>query len=277
MLLRPHDGGVIAIGQPAHAWLSAQIAAGWGNERFGAVVPQDEVCLATAQHDIGMAAWDVAPTLDPASGLPWSFLEMPLEIHLDLWLHAPERLLAQSRYAALLVSMHGSALYGRRVRDGLDADRLPAVQAYLTSQETLQRKLIASLGADPLTAPLVDETLIARNQRLIWTWDYLSLALCLDWAPSAITRVPTTTAPVPIEIRHPAGARWEGHGHSESSGLGHAALRFELDPWPLTHDELTVRCEGRLLTDTFDDEELMRAALGDADWVTLAFTLCRPE
>jgi hypothetical protein len=39
VLLRRDGDGVVAIGQPAHAWVSGQFARAWGNERFGAVDP----------------------------------------------------------------------------------------------------------------------------------------------------------------------------------------------------------------------------------------------
>src|SRR5947209_2058622 len=125
MPLRDGGGGpVVAIGQASHAWLSGQLARAWGNERFGGVVPREEVCLAATQHDIGMALWDTAPTFNPQTGLPHSFMEMPLATHLELWSAAPQRVYTQSRYAALLVSMHGTALYERR-----DLTRLPETDA----------------------------------------------------------------------------------------------------------------------------------------------------
>ena len=119
MLLRNDRGGVLAIGQTSHAWISGQLARAWGNARFPAPEPRDEVCLAAEQHDIGMAQWDLEPTGNPNTGLPYSFMEMPLTEHLGLWSAAPRRLLTQSRYAALLVSMHGARLYARRDQDAL--------------------------------------------------------------------------------------------------------------------------------------------------------------
>src|SRR2546429_8619389 len=77
MLHREDETGLILIGQPAHAWVSGQLARAWGNERFGRFEPWEEVCLAAEQHDIGMAAWDAAPELNEASGLPYSFRELP--------------------------------------------------------------------------------------------------------------------------------------------------------------------------------------------------------
>src|SRR3954447_15129244 len=114
VLLRRDGDDVIAIGQPAHWWVSVQLARVWGNDRFGAVEPWEEVCLAAEQHDVGMADWERAPTLNPATGLPRSFMELELDEHLDIWWQAAPLVLPQSRYAAVLVSMHGTALYERR-------------------------------------------------------------------------------------------------------------------------------------------------------------------
>src|SRR5581483_9426650 len=114
MLLREDDRGVLAIGQPSHAWISAQLARAWGNAAFGDVHPYEEVCLAAEQHDIGMAGWDLEPSLNPQTQLPHSFIQMPLGVHIGLWGAAARRLLRQSRYAALLTSMHGVRLYEMR-------------------------------------------------------------------------------------------------------------------------------------------------------------------
>src|SRR5947209_12055357 len=114
MLLREDGDGWLAIGQPSHAWISGQLARAWGNERFGIVEPFEEVCLAAEQHDVGWAERDLAPIHNPQAGLPRSFMEMPLELHLGLFTDGPRNLLSQSRYAALLVSMHGWRLYARR-------------------------------------------------------------------------------------------------------------------------------------------------------------------
>jgi Protein of unknown function (DUF3891) len=168
MLLRPDGDAVVCIGQPAHAWLSGQMARNWA---LDPVEPWEEVCLAAEQHDLGMAEWDADPELNLATGLPYSFMEMPLPTHLRLWTAAPVRMLAQSRYAALLVSMHGTALYEMRDLSRMDEADTESVRVYLAAQRALQERL--SEGLDP------DE--VRRNQRLIWIWDFLSLGLCLGW------------------------------------------------------------------------------------------------
>ena len=84
----------MCVGQAAHAWVSGQLAREWGNDRFAAPEPLHDVCLGAEQHDVGMAEWDLAPTLDPDTGLPSSFLQMPLSLHLDLWSRAPSKVVS---------------------------------------------------------------------------------------------------------------------------------------------------------------------------------------
>ena len=157
MLLREDGEAAVAIGQASHAWLSGQLARAWGNDAFPAPAPFEEVCLGAEQHDVGMAAWDLAPELNPETGRPRQFYEVPRPTHVALWAAAPERMLTQSRYAALLVSLHGSRLYK-------DLDR-----------SAFERGVRATLDASD------DE--IERNSRLIATWDGMSLALLLGWRP----------------------------------------------------------------------------------------------
>lgn len=252
MLLREEGDAVIAIGQASHAWISGQLARAWGNERFAAPEPREEVCLAAEQHDVGMAQLDLHPSLNPRTGRPHSFLEMPLESHVALWTVAPARLLSQSRYAALLVSMHGTALYERHAPATLDAVQRRLVRDYLDGQRALQTALADQLG--------VDRGQLRRNQRLLWTWDSLSLAVCLRWQPFAIADVPATKGPLELELALAATG----------------AERFTLNPWPFIAKQVEVRCEGRRLEGRFDAEAELHEALERAPVVGLVFTFEAP-
>jgi hypothetical protein len=249
MLLREDDRGVLAIGQPSHAWISGQLARAWGNARFGEVEPREEVCLAAEQHDIGMAAWDLEPTFNPETGLPHSFIQMPLAVHLSLWGAAARRLLRQSRYAALLTSMHGVRLYELRDLSKLPPADAEAIRAYFAEQRAFQAELRASLQTDP--------AVIQRGSDLLWGWDYLSLGLCLGWAPCTAKGMPTADrSPVDVQLT-PAG----------DSGVA-------IDPWPFAADRLTVHCEGqRLDPEGYANENELRAGLDAAPWETLTIEL----
>jgi Protein of unknown function (DUF3891) len=222
MLLRPDGDDTIVIGQPAHAWLSGQLARAWRP----APEPWEEVCLAAEQHDLGMAEWDRHPKLNPETGLPRSFMELELDDHLEIWWRAAPLVLQQSRYAALLVSMHGTALYERRRPS-------PRVTEFLEGQRAFQARLLADF----------DEEQVRRNQRLVWTWDSLSLGLLLDWAPFELGEV------------------------------GVSVTDRTLDPWPFRDRTVALRCEGRRLSGRFEDEGAMREALAAAPWVTIELEL----
>ena len=255
MLIRPEGRDVLAIGQASHAWLSGQLARAWGNDRFDPPDPREEVSLAAEQHDIGMSEWDLTPRLDPVVGRPQSFMEMALEDHLRLWSAAPAKLLSQSRYAALLVSMHGCALYERRDLARMALPEAEAVRAYLARERARQERLVELLGAD--------RAQLGRNQRLVFAWDGLSLGLCLGWSDHVAADVPAAGDAVSDVRLEPLGAE--------------AAGRFVVDPWPFSAAEVTVHCEGRRLAARYGTEEELHAALQRAPAVALVFTLARRE
>lgn len=215
------------IGQPAHARVAGRLARAWA-EPFE---PREEVCLAADQHDVGWTAWELAPELDPATGLPYTFSALPPVRRLALWTGAGELVLPQSRYAALLVSLHGTLLVERFPPP---PEHAAIVQAYLARERAFQETLRGSLGADPVE--------LARNRELVFTWDALSLELVHGVTGSRAVAGFTLSADGP-DVR--------------------------VAPWPFREAELAVSFEGRVLGGTFTDEAAMRAALDAAPWVVV--------
>ena len=210
----------LVIGQASHAWVAGQIAQAWA----GSIPLREHVVLAATQHDVGMAEWDRAPTREPETGWPTSFMQMPLETHLELWTAAPHKLVTQSSIAALAVSLHGTKLYERRDLSRLEPAQADAVRRYLREQREFQERV----GHTEHHAEI---------QRLMFTWDWLSLGLCLNWAPA---------------------------------DFGDGDLHLDHDtvtPWPFTDDEVTFVCEARRLRRGQDIE--------DAPTEGLRFTLTR--
>lgn len=241
MLVREEGAGALCIGQASHAWLSGQLARAWGNDAFATPEPWEEVCLGAEQHDVGMSEWDLAPALDRERGWPLDFMAMPIEVHVELWRAAPERLRTQSRYAALLCSMHATALYDRRERTAL-------VGGLLDHHAAVQAGLLDSVGEEPDRA--------RRNQRLLWTWDWLSLSVLLDWAPGT-QATPTMPGAPDAELRLTAAGEH----------------RFTLDPWPFAYEEIALRAEGRRLSGPSASEPTLHAALEAAPWETVRVEL----
>lgn len=235
MLLHSEGDDVVCIGQAAHSWISGQLARRWGNDAIAPPDPLPEVCLGAEQHDIGMADWDRRPELDPETGFPMSFLELPLATHIALWTDAPEKILSQSPYAAVLVSMHGTALFEKR-------QPTPEIERYLRTQRELQDDLLERIGADPRQARL--------NQQLVWALDHLALVgLIPEWAPQD----------------NPVG---DLTLHVEMAGERHVTV----DPWPFADDEITLRYPGRRLTARSTTEPELHARLAAAPWVDVPVT-----
>jgi Protein of unknown function (DUF3891) len=92
---------VIAISQTAHAWVSGQLARQWGNECFPDFTPVEPLCYAAEQHDRGFLDWERQPTLNPKSGLPHTFEDIPLSLHVELRKRSILELKAVSRFGLL--------------------------------------------------------------------------------------------------------------------------------------------------------------------------------
>ncbi|HXV56550.1 MAG TPA: DUF3891 family protein [Gaiellaceae bacterium] len=240
MLLRSEAGGTVAIGQPAHAWVSGQLARAWA-EPFE---PHEEVCLAAEQHDVAWVDWERAPELDPETGLPYAFSALPRLRRLELWSGAAAQLVSQSRYAALLVSLHGTLLVERFPPEGGE-EVAAAVAGYLERERAFQARLFDSLREDPRYAPHASEEAVARNRELVFAWDGLSLALLHGVR----------------EERKAAGLAL--------APVGGSAERVSVSPWPFRKEAVTVVCEGRVLSETFRAEEELRRGLARAPWVTV--------
>jgi hypothetical protein len=240
MLLRAAQEGTVAIGQPAHAWVAGQLARAWADD----FAPREEVCLAAEQHDVGWTSWEAAPERDPETGLPYSFGALPPHRRLELWSGAAGAMLSQSRYAALLVSLHGTLLVERFPPAG-GADVQAVVDGYLEREHAFQDAVLETLRADPAYTAHATDEVVAANRELVFIWDGLSLAVSHGVA-EARTAVGFTLVPL--------------DGRPD---------RVSVDPWPFGAESVDLVVEGRLLEGPYADEEAMRRALEQARWVTI--------
>ena len=235
MLIRDDGDSWVAIPQPAHALLSGEIARVWGNAKIAAPERRQDLCLGAEQHDVAWTDWDLRPPLNATSGRAASFYEAPFRERLAIWADAPRRVLAQSPYAALIVSLHGTNIHTIYI----DASSLPPPEAalvcdYLDGQHALQEQLLAALG--------VDREHATRAGELVFCLDAISLCLCHDWPERELPPV-------------------DGIAMTYSpAGPGEATL----DPWPLSVDRLPMHLFGRRLTARFSDERTLHAALAEA-------------
>lgn len=103
----------ILISQVEHARLSGVLASAWGHRPFAPLDPRDEIVAAVRHHDDGWSAWEVAPKVDPQSGSPLDFTEMPLADSLAIWRESIAVAEKIGPLAAYMVSGHFSALLRR--------------------------------------------------------------------------------------------------------------------------------------------------------------------
>jgi len=172
-----------------------------------------------------MAAWDAAPLLDPGTGLPYSFTSMPRGMHVQLWSRAARLMVAQSPYAALLVSLHGTGLYERHVSE--QERSAEPVRGYLEGERRWQAGMIAALGAD------ADE--VDRNATLLRCWDWLSLFVCTASSEEgSFADAPATDGTASLTARMPAGD----------------AGAVTVSPWPFQQEVLEAEVDGRLMRTT---------------------------
>ena len=174
---------------------------------------------------------------------------MPRAMHVELWSRAARLMIAQSGYAALLVSMHGSGRYERYVSE--QERSAEPVRGYLAAEYAFQERLRESLVADPAD--------VARNAALLRCWGWLSLFLCTGAdQQAAFTAVPTDGEPANLHLCWSDDARTQ------------ARLR----PWPFADAaSLEFRVEARLLDATYPDQTSLDAALAGAPLETLTLVL----
>lgn len=254
MLFRPlPDGSALAISQPAHAWISGQLARAWGGAAAGVDRLPELFILAAEQHDIGWLPWEAAPTRDPATGRPYDFVGLPRDQHTALWSAGVEA--AAAAYGppvALLVSLHGLAIYALTPDEKRTPEDLAAVQRFRAEQEAAQARLRPQIAAS--------DAEIADQRAILLALDLMSLVIC-----GAMGRDPRRTPPVPIA----GGVARLGLAFADD-GWG----RVTVDPWPFRDAQVTVSCLARRLPpDRFPDETAMRAALAAAPAETLTATL----
>ncbi|HUB64949.1 MAG TPA: DUF3891 family protein [Methylocella sp.] len=260
MLLRKDGPDVIAIPQPSHAWLSGQMARAWGNAHFAAPTPREEVCLAAEQHDIGWHSWELAPALDPGTGLPQEFFKVPPKAHIALWREGVRRARAFGCYPALLVSLHADTIYARYFDfTKASVENASAVRAFLDEQHRFQARLIAFLCANAENGPQASPKNVARNQLLIAALDWISLEIC--WGVTTEKTIPD----VPMSGDH-------GVGLSLRRGGGDDLV---LDPWPFREASLIVCAEGKRLRGRFLSQDDLARALDAAEPVRVTVTLNR--
>ncbi len=172
MIVETNERGQLLIPQTEHARICGTMARAWGGADFEPPRPLEPVVLAAAEHDNGWAEWEAAPRLNPETGRPYSYRDIPIDQHLEIYRRGIARAVDRDTYAGVLVSLHGSLLY-ERFRSGQ-----PGAATFLQEQRDLRARLLDELRNDASTRPLIAPNVLETNRALIFGLDALSLFLC---------------------------------------------------------------------------------------------------
>src|SRR3954451_6391128 len=116
MIVRPlPSGDVPLMGQTDHSRLVGQFAAHWGNDQFAAPEPYDSVVRAAIFHDYGWLRYPTIPAVNPETGRPYQFLELPFsQEQTDAYQWCIDWLTSIDPLAGMIVSMHRTGLWQNR-------------------------------------------------------------------------------------------------------------------------------------------------------------------
>lgn len=156
----------LLISQVHHAEVSGELTRHW-QEPFTA-----DVVDAITHHDDGWAEWEAEPKINPETGAPYSFLEMPLADALAIW----DRSIAAARQFGTLAGYIVAGHFYNLLDGSEHAKAGPAV-AWLTAKRKVRTSWLDEwLRADP--AHKLEYAKAA--QQMLVVADLFSLWLCCD-------------------------------------------------------------------------------------------------
>jgi len=267
MIVQEQGDQLILIRQTDHAVLSGFFAREWGNDLFQRPEPFESLQLAASEHDNGWRDWELQPKIDPKTRLPYSFMSLPTETHIELYQSGIERVVKSDRYAGLLVSMHAAGLYdrARATIPGFSAKYVKStetelVNGFLQVLKLQQLRLKVDMRGDATIKDHVQDKLLEANARRLEALDRLSLYFCMSSTPHD-----ATIEAVPVDDQG-SEVDWELRQDGPNAvSLGPYPFRRE----PLQVSILARRVPKRLYTGSLDFQK----TLARAPYTALNFTL----
>ncbi|PYU69918.1 MAG: hypothetical protein DMG49_12245 [Acidobacteria bacterium] len=189
--------------------------------------------------------------------MPYSFMSLPTQQHIDLYQRGIERVVKVDRYAGLLVSMHCAGLYDRTraTMPGFSAkyvksQEAPVVNDFLQRLRLQQLRLKVDLRGDPATKDLADEKWLQANAQRLEALDRLSLYFCLGPLEGA------TIDAVPADYKG-AEVDWDLQPEGNNGAT--------LEPYPFRRDPLEIsilarRIPKRRYADDLDLQKVLAQA-----------------
>jgi len=264
MIVR-EENGIVIIYQTDHAKLSGKLAENWGNSQFAKPDPLESVVFAANHHDDGWAMWEAHPTINPETGFPTNFNEIPVDEHFKMYSLGIERVSSDDCYSGALVAMHARRLYewkkeraaNLKTKDA-EIDPASVIEEAFNWLDSNKRYNIYRMIGDEYEYA-TNESYIRANFELLLAWDAISLYLCGDSTDEyTIERVPTDYRGNTVSMT----LKKESDGHVICSS------------YPFAKQPLEVEIPSRKLTKTkFKSDEELRSTIKDTEITTMRFTL----
>jgi len=255
-MIRRDDGhDWLLIPQVQHAHLAADIAAVWRNDLVSPLLLAEQLISAIRHHDDGWAEWEQSPQIDPETGIPREFTEMPMSIATKIWTRSIDECREPAPLPGIWVSKHFCWLaeQAREIRPHI-RDDLAAIDEFLAEQRTTHRLWREVLEAEIPTSEA--ELLMKIGFRFLQFFDRLSLWLCC------------------AERQDVWKVRAKNFGELTFTPTQNGVLT--IDPFPLSVDRLKLSVTSRRIPQQqFAGDEEFRHALRNAKQETLTWTLKR--
>lgn len=187
MIRRPYQDGYLLITQPAHAWLSGQLAQHWGYDETSCPHPYQSVVIGTTMHDSAWLEKDNQPILN-ADNQPLNFIEPELDTVEGMYGRCVSNAMQIDPYAGVLVNRHVQTIYHSRKTH--KRDPIERLQPLLDELKTQENDAIAQMKTHPLYQQYIDEPILNHNYRILRTCDLLSLFVCGAFPARTISDVP---------------------------------------------------------------------------------------
>jgi hypothetical protein len=266
MILQEQGDQLVLIRQTDHALLAGFFAREWGNDLFKRPEPFDSFRLAAAEHDNGWSEWELQPTVDSSTFLPYTFMSIPTSEHIFLYQRGLDRLVKADHYAALLASLHTASLYDRTraTMPGFSAKYVKSNETQMVNEfvqrlRLQQLRLKVDLRADSSMKAYVEDKVLQANAQRFEALDRLSLYFCL--APLGDATIDC----VPIDDQGNE-VDWELLPESDSS--------VTLSPYPFRRDPLEFSILGRRIPKRHYGDDLdLQKTLAQAQYFAMNFTL----
>ena len=220
--------GLVLLSQVEHARIAGEIAAAWGGPHVEPIVPRAEIVDAVFHHDDGWSEWERHPDVDPITGNPYAFTDMPGNVKFAIWRKSIAAALALGPLPAAVVARHFIGLErgtNRWQETGgyTDSDAREFIECYTA----LADQWIDQWSRE---SPSNTESIARRGREWLQWFDVLSLWLCMSErrvpqrfdAPStgAITMQPQAT-------------------------ITSSSACIVVDPWPFQRQAIRLKIEGQ--------------------------------